>query len=205
VVFDKAAAAAKALRAAADGKGLELELPEPDQPYGLKGAYSTLYPCPCSARARVCPRAVCPAAAAPRLPTPRTAGALRRCRAGAWRARRCLRALPTRQGPLAAYCTPRPAAARAPHSGARGPVRSVGGGAQGAVLRQRGAEAAGACCKRCHARGPASLMSPAAWRCLDRKDVGSGCQGCPCCGLCFAEWPRRARAASWLDALSATA
>jgi len=89
VVFDKAAAAATALRAAADGKGLELELPEPDQPYGLKGTYPTLYPCPCSARARVCPPAVCPAAAAPRLPTPRTAGALRRSRAGAWRAQQC--------------------------------------------------------------------------------------------------------------------
>jgi len=120
VVFDKAAAAAKALRAAADGKGLELELPAPDQPYGLKGAYPTLNCYPCSARARVCPRAVFPAAAAPWLPALR-GRAHAACSARA-RRRRCGRAAlvtrgrlagmvapacaPSRQGPLAAHAAP---------------------------------------------------------------------------------------------------
>jgi len=34
-------------------------------------------------------------------------------------------------------------------------------------------------------------------------DVRSGCQGCLCCGLCSAQWPRRVRAAALLAVPSA--
>jgi len=94
------------------------------------------------------------------------------------------RALPSRQAPLAAYCTLRLVAARASHSGARGPARSVGGGAQGAVPRQRGAEAAGACCERHHAqsRGQARPVSAAAWRSSIAWTSGAAAKGASAAG-----------------------